>query len=201
MTADAIIDTGLAAIQGNGWSGLGLRDVARQLGVSLPAVQRHFPTKDHLWRACVDRLAAERLAAQEADRPTGTPTDQLLAVLRAQFERSGLDRGLTTAMLHDRSDGAEARLDYLCRAVQPALGSGRRRLRAAVDAGVMRPVDVDIVLALLGIGLSSLANAGPALDRLLGIDLSDAAERERFAATLADILMYGLCGPAPESQS
>lgn len=195
VTADAIVEAGLAAIQDNGWSGLALRDVARRLGVTLPAVQRHFPTKDELWRACVDRLIAERFGAGLGDELVG-PADRLLAALRARFERSGVEPGLTAAMLHDRSEGAEERLDYLCRAVRPVIESGRDRLTEAVDAGVMRPVDIDIVLALIGIGLSSLANGGPALQRLFGIDLADEGQREYFAATLADILIFGLRGPA-----
>lgn len=196
VTADAIVRTGLDAIQANGWSGLALRDVARRLGVSLPAVQRHFPTKDDLWRACVDRLIAVRFAERLDGDRSDRPADRLLAALRSQFERSGVEPGLTAAMLLDRSEGAENRLAYVCEAVQPIIDWNRARLREAIDAGAMRTVDVDVVLALLGIGLSSLASAGPALQRLFGIELNDATQRDHFAATVADILIFGLRGPA-----
>ena len=195
VTADAIVGTGLDAIQANGWSGLALRDVARRLGVSLPAVQRHFPTKDDLWRACIDRLVAVRFAARLDGERSDRPADRLLAALRSQFERSGVDPGLTAAMLQDRSEGAEARIAYLCEAIRPIVEDGRSRLREAIAAGAMRAVDVDVVLAVLGIGLSSLASAGPALERLFGIDLTDVSQRERFATTIADILIFGLRGP------
>ena len=196
VTADAIVEAALEAVQANGWSGLGLREIARNLGVSLPAVQRHFPTKDHLWRACVDRLIAERMALP-APPPAGAQgAERIMAVLRAQFDRASLEPGLTSAMLSDRSEGADSRLAYLYRSVRPVLDEGRARLQGAVDSGLIRDVDLDVVLALLGIGMSSLANARPALRQLFGIDLEEESERERFAATLTDILLRGLQGPA-----
>ena len=196
VTAAAIVESGLEAIQSDGWSGMALRDLARRLGVSLPAVQRHFPTKDDLWRACVDRLVAERLERRAEEVTDAAPADQLIAALRAQIERPSLEPGLTAAMLSDRSEGADERLAYLYRAVRPALDDARSRFNRAIEAGVMRPVDTDVVVALLGIGVSSLANAGPALRHLFGIDLDQDGQRDRFARTVADLLMFGLRGPA-----
>ena len=196
MTADAIVEKSLEAIQANGWSGLALREVARDLGVSLPAVQRHFPTKDDLWRACVDRLIADRLAVPLPAPPEAEGVERLRSVLRAQFDRASREPGLTSAMLSDHSEGADARLAYLYEAVRPTMEAGRARLEAGVDQGLIREVDLDVVLALLGIGLSSLSSARPALRQLFGIDLEEESERDRFAATLTDILIQGLRGPA-----
>lgn len=124
---------------------------------------------------------------------------RLTAALRAQFDRASLEPGLTSAMLMDHSAGADARLAYLHRAVRGALDEGRAQLRHAVESGLLRAVDIDVVLALIGIGLSSLASARPALRELFGIDLDHEYERERFAATLTDILIRGLQGPAATS--
>lgn len=194
VTTDAIVGIALDDLRANGWSGLALRDVARRLGVSLPAVQRHFPTKDDLWRACVDRMVAELLVRTDPP-PAGPPSARLLAGLRAQVERSGLEPGVTAAMLHDRSPGADDRLEYLLEALRPVVENGRTRLRRAIEAGAMRPVDEDVVLAVLGIGLSSLAHSGRALQLLFGIDLEDADQRDHFATTLVDILISGLRRP------
>ena len=199
VTAEAIVEKALEAIQANGWSGLALREVARELGVSLPAVQRHFPTKDDLWRACVDRLIAERMTVPPPGPPEAQGVDRLRSVLRAQFDRASLEPGLTSAMLSDHSEGADARLAYLYEAVRPTLEEGRARLQAGIDGGLIREIDLDVVLALLGIGLSSLSSARPALRELFGIDLAQESERERFAATLTDILIRGLQGPAASS--
>lgn len=196
VTADAIVERALDVIQANGWSGLALREVARHLGVSLPAVQRHFATKDALWRACVDRLVADRLASRPTESPDAPSKEGLLAAVRTQLELPGLQLGLTAAMLSDRSEGAEERLDYLCDAVRPALAQARARIERAQQAGVVRPLDTEVLLALLSIGLGSLATGGSALRRLFGIDLDDPAEKDRLAAALGDIILSGIRSPA-----
>jgi uncharacterized membrane protein (DUF4010 family) len=59
-------------------------------------------------------------------------------------------------------------------------------------AGVLRRVDADALMAVLGIALSALAPSKNALHRLQNIDLNDDKDRERLTLALSDILMNGL---------
>jgi uncharacterized membrane protein (DUF4010 family) len=59
-------------------------------------------------------------------------------------------------------------------------------------AGVLRRVDADALLAVLGVALPALASSKNALHRLLNIDLNDDADRERLTLALSDILLHGL---------
>ncbi len=191
------METALATLQAQGSAGLSLREVARRLEVALPTLQRHFPTKDDLWRACIDEATREELGAALLE-VTPDPSDEaplLTAHVRALVGRSRRLPGLTAAILNDTSPGAGARLDYLEARARPVLARGRERIEQAVAEGRSRPVDVDVALALFAVGLTSLASSRAGLRRLFGIDLDDPAGAERFVAGLVDLLGHGL-GPS-----
>jgi hypothetical protein len=61
-----------------------------------------------------------------------------------------------------------------------------------IAAGQLRAVDEVAVMAVLGIALTMLSSAKPATAALLGLDLDDAASRERLAQGIADLLLHGL---------
>ncbi|HET9071096.1 MAG TPA: TetR/AcrR family transcriptional regulator [Acidimicrobiales bacterium] len=199
VTRGAIVGAALATLQAEGAAGLSLRDVARRLDVTLPTLQRHFPTKDDLWRACVDEALRSALAdadAADAAAAAGGGTDGeapwLTSHVRSLVARSSHLPGLTAAILNDSSPGGDERLEYLVRRAAPVLARGRGRIEEAIAAGRGRPVDVDVALALVTVGLTSLATSRVGLRRLFGIDLDDPAGAERFAAGLVDLLRHGL---------
>jgi AcrR family transcriptional regulator len=191
VTREAIVAAALEAIQHNGLRGLALRAVARRLDVSLPAVQHHFPTRDALWRACVDDAIAGTLAALRGDPPE-VPGAVLADHLRRLLARATLTPGLTTTMWNDTEEGAAERLNYLEARSVELIAAARERIERARAAGVLREIDPDVLLALIAFGLSSLGTAGEGLRRTFGIDLADAAAREEFAGALADILLRGV---------
>ncbi len=69
----ALIQAGLTHLETQEADALSLRDLAREIGVSAPAIYRHFPNKDSLLRALAAKglkmLAAEQTAAAEAGSP------------------------------------------------------------------------------------------------------------------------------------
>lgn len=180
--------------------------MARELEVSLPTLQRHFATKDDLWRACVD-AALEQVGNELASAPApaagedqgqaqgqrGTGGGPVLTWhLRQQIERAARIPRLTAAMSNDSEPGAEDRLEYLLERARPLIDRSRGLVQAAIDTGVARPVDVEVFMALVSLGLGSLASSHDGLRRLHGIDLDDANQRDRYVAGLADLLLYGL---------
>ena len=198
VTRGAIVEAALATLQGEGSAGLSLRGVARRLGVTLPSIQRHFPTKDDLWRACVD-LAVAEVAAERATVEGSGPSelDWLVAHLWALTERTSRLPGLSSSILNDTSEGSGPRLDYLVARAEPVLGVSRSRLEAAQLAGRVRQVDPEVLLALIVVGLSSVASSRAGLRRLFGIDLDDPAGAERFVAAMVELLRHGLAPPSP----
>lgn len=200
-----ILAAATAELARAGYAGLSLRGLARELGVSLGAVQHHFATKDVLWAAVVDQLAGpgppdaadaldwpDRPGARDgADEPVD-PEAALAEGLRRLVTRAATHPGLGAAIWNDTSDGADERLELLRRRVQPQLDAGRAQIEAAIAAGAARPVDPDAVLVLVGLGVASIASAPEALRRLFGIDLDDEDATVRLARAVADVLLHGV---------
>ena len=79
--ARALVDTGERLAVEEGVAGLGVRRIARELGVTPMAVYRHFPSAEALV-AAISQRARERFARTLADRP-GVAHGEPLARLRA----------------------------------------------------------------------------------------------------------------------
>lgn len=197
---ERILAAATAELARAGYPGLSLRGLARELGVSLGAVQHHFPTKDALWVAVVDELTGPDPAPDGSPAGAGVPVDPEAALaegLQRLVARAATHPGLGAAIWNDTSEGADDRLELLRRRVQPRLDAGRADLEAAIANGAARPVDVDAVLVLVGLGVASVASAPEALRRLFGIDLDDAEASERLARALADVLLRGVLREPP----
>jgi AcrR family transcriptional regulator len=90
---EALVAAGLEAARVHGPSGIGIRDLAKQLGVSPTAAYRHFPSLDHLVAAVAQRareLAASRMRdamdAVTIDDPAERAWARLTACGRAYIE-------------------------------------------------------------------------------------------------------------------
>lgn len=154
-----------------------LRDVARRADVGLGTLYRHFPTRDTLLEALL-RTGFGSLAAQ-ADALAGTdlPPERALADwLGAFIGWAGTFRGLPASLTATLAD-PESALHASCLGMREA---GGRLLRAAQDAGRIRP-DVD------GTDLFALVNA---LSWITGQAPTLAARRDHLLALVLDGLAH-----------
>ena len=79
--SDRLLDCVLDLLVADGYEGISIRRVATVAGVSIGAVQHHFPTKDALLAAAMDRVSRqfqERLERRLA--PGAGPAEVLRAV-------------------------------------------------------------------------------------------------------------------------
>ena len=76
--SDRLLDAVVDLLVAGGYEGISIRRVAAAAGVSIGAVQHHFPTKDALLAAAMDRVGQrfrDRLAARV---PADAPPDEAL---------------------------------------------------------------------------------------------------------------------------
>lgn len=193
VTRNDIIREALVSLTGSGVAGLVLRDIARRLGVSLPTIQRHFATKDDLWRACVDSIIEELPIRVDLDpNEVGNPDLQVTLFIRQLIHRTALYPHTTAAMWNDAEPGSDERLAYLASRMAPRVEVARNRFSVAAALGVFREIDVDVFFALVGLGVSSLGRSKYPLKQLFGIDLENETVRETFSKSLANLLLNGL---------
>ncbi|MEO1057168.1 MAG: TetR/AcrR family transcriptional regulator [Actinomycetota bacterium] len=170
-----------------GYPGLSMRGVARTLGVSLSSVQHHYPTKDELWRAAVDRLTDEAIVRRRLD-----DRRDLRGAIAAILKEQGNRPGLIAALLTDTGTGSSVRIAYVADSFARMLAEPIADLREHQALGVTRQVDANALFALLTVGIGAIASAGPALDAIYGFDIGTDQGRTDLADGLADILLNGL---------
>ncbi|GAA4063511.1 TetR/AcrR family transcriptional regulator [Actinomadura miaoliensis] len=74
-----------------GYHNVGIEDIAREVGITGPAIYRHFPTKQDVLAAAVQELGLRFAERVESGARGDAPADRLRAALRA-LVRYGLER-------------------------------------------------------------------------------------------------------------
>jgi hypothetical protein len=116
----------------------------------------------------------------------------LTETVRARVEAAVLRPGLSAAILTDRSPGAEERLREIATALQGEREMDLAGIRMLIAAGQIRDVDELAFMAVMGIALTTLSSAKPAMATFIGVDMDNPASRERLASGIADLLLHGL---------
>jgi AcrR family transcriptional regulator len=158
--------------------------IADAVGLTQPAIFRHFPTKQALWRAAAEAIAEAMTAAWRTElERTAEPDERLIALIRVQLRQIEASPAIP-AILHSRelqTENAELRQHFLTLMMrfQGLLAAEFERARAA---GTMRadiePEDCAVLLISVLQGLAirwSLGHRAFALaaegERLLGAQL------------------------------
>lgn len=80
-----IIETALRLAATHGPDRISAEAIARELGMSQPAIFRHFPSKGDIWGAVIERLAEELSQVWAAGAEDPPPGGRLFAVLDAHL--------------------------------------------------------------------------------------------------------------------
>jgi AcrR family transcriptional regulator len=163
-----------------------LRKIARNAGVGLGTLYRHFPTRDALIEAVLrdafDRLAtrAETLAATESPRTALTVWLQEFTVGAAAF------KGISVSLIASLQDPASA-LYAPCRKIEH---SAARLVRAAQHDGTIRDDVTGADLIALAGAIATINEADPSTPQRLthlltiaieGLNARDSTETQRPA--------------------
>jgi AcrR family transcriptional regulator len=97
-TREAILDHALAAFNERGVEAVGMRDLARELGLSPGNLTYHFATKEDVVLGLAERLSAHNTGVFGDAAPDGL--EALLASFRAVFETQVAFRCLVLSVVH-----------------------------------------------------------------------------------------------------
>lgn len=127
-----IVETTLRLAASLGPDRITADSIAQELGLSQPAIFRHFPRKDDIWTATIDWLE-ESLAEVWADAVAGAPKSGALAALvAAHFAFIERHPALPLVLL---SPELQARHDSVRQAVQRLMGRFHASLGKAIADG------------------------------------------------------------------
>ncbi|HYP49024.1 MAG TPA: TetR/AcrR family transcriptional regulator [Thermoleophilaceae bacterium] len=159
-TRERIVAAALDRVSEGGYASAGVQSVARDAGIAVGSVYRHFPSKAELFAEVFRRAAERELAVvQEVTVPDGRSTQERIAAAVEAFSRRALaSPTLAYALIAEPAD--------------PAVEAERLRLRCGyrdafahvleegVLAGELRPHDSQTVAAAL-VGALAEALVGP----------------------------------------
>jgi len=159
------------------------QQLADAIGISQPAIFRHFPTKSDIWLA-VGEMMARRMAIQQMDSDTGDPLAELHALISRHLgqivQTPALPAILFSRELHAENEPLRRHFETVM-ANRRAGFSGLIR-RAQVTGQLGAKTDADDIAALILATIQGLATRWSLENR--GFDLQ--AEGGRLITVLID---------------
>jgi AcrR family transcriptional regulator len=130
-----------AAVFGAGGAESSLEAVAREAGVGIGTLYRHFPTREALFEA-VYRREVDQVADLAGRLTEGDPVEALRAWLHATVNFVATKKGMATALAIALSSTSELTRYSSQRLTEAAGGLLRRAVRAGAIRGDLAPEDL-----------------------------------------------------------
>ncbi|MEM9174086.1 MAG: TetR/AcrR family transcriptional regulator [Myxococcota bacterium] len=202
---DKILETaeGLFAI--GGYVGVGMRELATTVGLSKSALFHHFPNKQELYSAVLDRSLVRIEAAVNAVGTEGTPEEQLDAWIDAVvctlsedvpagrlMMRALVDEEPFPAIVLQADAGLDRELEDFELRLAGILERFGALLEAGVASGAFRPVSIpDTLLSVIG-AITFHFSSGELGEALLGESVFSRSAVERRRREVAQFIRRGL---------
>ncbi|HZQ92129.1 MAG TPA: TetR/AcrR family transcriptional regulator [Terriglobales bacterium] len=141
---EQILDSAIPLFARHGFNGTTTRRIAEKAGVNEAIIFRHFPTKQDLYWAIIERkcrTAGRRQMIQEKLCSGASETEIFTAIARAMLERTRKDQDVTRLLLFsslERHELSERFFRTYVSEVYYALGE---YIQERIEAGAFRPVD------------------------------------------------------------
>jgi AcrR family transcriptional regulator len=193
LTAERILDAAEALFAERGYEGASQRDVAERSGLSAASLYNHFPSKEALYAAVLERGLAPVLAILSAQGVGALPPSErsrrIVADVMALLARRP---NLPRLVLHETLSGGQRLTPMLREWIAPAFERARELIESNPAARRWRAEQIPhLVVALYHVVLGHFTFA-PLYRDLSGVDLlSDEAlaRQTRFLGELVDALL------------
>jgi AcrR family transcriptional regulator len=185
-----ILDAAEKRLREGGPEAIRLQEIARDLGISHPAILHHFASRDGLTQA-LERRAMQRLEAELVEALSSQPAggDTAVAIIERAFATlgdAGHARMLAWRVL--QSAPAQPNVDQtLLRALADLLHARRAEAASAEGRASPSPRDTEFVVRLAAAALLGDGIFAPFLDASFG-RANDPARQRRFREWFARLL-------------
>jgi AcrR family transcriptional regulator len=202
-TRERILDAAEALFADRGFEGTALRDVAGRVGIRTPSLYNHFPSKEALYAAVLERVVAPVLSllsamveSPPAERPTSREVvERVMALLAVRPD-------LPRLVVHEALGGGQHLRPLLQKAVGPVLVRAQEAVLGTPAAERWGSDRVPLlVLAAYHMVVGHFAIA-PFYREISGQDLLEPAaldQQTRFLADVIDLLLSAPEAP-PEAE-
>ncbi len=202
---EKILETAEGLFAVSGYAGVGMRELATTVGLSKSALFHHFPNKQDLYSAVLDRSLVRVEAALLAASTAGTPVDRLAAwidaVVRTLSEDAPAGRLMMRALVDEEPFPAivlhpDAALDRELEDFERRLAGILERFAAllgeGIAAGAFRAVSIpDTLLSVIG-AITFHFSSGELGEALLGESVFSHPAVERRRREVSEFIRRGL---------
>ena len=189
-TKATIVTAALEEFAELGLAGARIDEIARAARVNKALLYYYFENKEHLYQGVVEQMFGAMTEALRGALATGEgPREKLLAFLDANFKVLAAQPGYAR-LLEQEMDIVKVFLNNLrpdtapkfVRQITPLLAEFRAVLKAGVESGVFRAIDVDAVLPLLLMLVRTAVRGIPMAGKFISPSRKVSAKRRRAAA-------------------
>jgi AcrR family transcriptional regulator len=195
-TRERILDAAEAVFAERGYDGASLREVAGRVGIQSPSLYNHFPNKESLYAAVLERGVGpllDLLSGFVVDDDAGVDSERLIEAVMALLARRP---SLPRLVLHETLAGGQRLTPILSAWIVPVFARAREMIEVRPSARSWRREQIPLlVLALyhVVVGYFSIA---PLYQQLNGEDLLSEPARARQTRFLAEMVRRLLGAPA-----
>jgi AcrR family transcriptional regulator len=202
-TRERILDAAEALFADRGFDATALRDVAARVGIRTPSLYNHFPSKEALYAAVLERTVEPVLALLtdlvQSPGPSRPGSREIVERVMALLARRP---DLPRLVAHEALAGGEHLRPLLQKAVAPVLARAQQAVLATPGAERWGPERAPLlVLAAYHMVVGHFAIA-PFYRELSGQDLLEPAALDRQTRFIADVLELLFSAPQapPEAE-
>lgn len=199
-TRQAILDAAERMFSARGADGVAVRDLARELKLTPSSLYNHFPSKQALYEAVLER-GLRPIVAMVADawRPGGLRPDQVRGTVDQMTAHlvmhPHLGRLLQRALIEEGGSGQE----LLARWLGPLYEQGVAVTRQTAAEAGWEPQEIPhLTLGLFGLMFSYFTN-GPAVRRVAGWEEDFSARALTVQRRFLEKAVFRLLGPQPRT--
>lgn len=187
LTRDAIVEVARTQIEKNGIESLSFRGVARELGVTAPALYAYVEDKQSLLEAIATEHFAELARRFEAIEPIDDPVERIRRLSRAYVDHALASPALFKVMFRFPPRAVPG-ADVFAPAAE-VFEMAAVATHDAIAAGTFKSQDVDLVNLTMWASIHGVASV-----LLLGLS-GDAAHADRLVDAVIDAMLAGQINP------
>jgi len=186
-TQARILDAAEDLFAERGYAGTTLRDVAEAVDLRIPSLYNHFPSKEALYHAVLERGLRPVLDVLsrmlEGDEPPRSE-DIIAQAMALLGERPKLPR----LIQHETLTGGERLTEMLRKWIEPVFSLAQRAMERVPSAHSWRPEQVPLVVLALYHEIVGYFTIAPVYQALNGVDLLSPEMLDRHTRFLSDLV-------------
>jgi AcrR family transcriptional regulator len=190
---DRILDAAAELFARNGLAGAGVREIAQAAGLTPASLYNHFPSKEALYAAVLERGVRPLLELLQQLSARNHPADAMEEIVGAIMEHLARTPELPRLFQHEACDGGEHLAGLARQWIQPLIAQGVTSMQRDPDSPWEEAEFPLIITAWLNMVFGHFTMA-PLLGEVFEEDLlsRQAIERQtRFFRKLARLMMSG----------